>query len=106
MANLINRARPLIIIVNYCFRPKNLDQWVDEDFEPVPIQLTVEPLVNLLTPRNFEASEEYSVPPGINITYVINLFNAMNENFCSDIMGLSPENCTTEEKGVKFKEIR
>jgi len=61
--------------------------------------MVVEPLVNLLTPRNFKASQEYSIPAGINISYVRNLFEEMNANFCTDILGLSPENCTKEEKG-------
>jgi len=84
-------------------RPTNLEDWARQEFSPVPIKLHIEPLSNLITELNFSPSDDYAVPNGINVTYVVDLFNNLNANFCRNVLNLTEDQCTKKDKGEHIR---
>jgi len=80
----------------------NLDEWASSDFTPVPLRVSLEPIAELLTPLNFEPSDEYGIPAGINLTYLHDLFNEVNPGYCTDILGLTASQCESELTGCGY----
>jgi len=80
----------------------DLEEALPCSFASVPLRVTLEPITELLTPLNFEPSDEYEIPSGINLTYLTELFEKGNSQYCSSILGLTDEQCTTELTGCGY----
>jgi len=55
---------------------------------------------SLLRPLNWEPSEEYRIPSGINVSFVSDLFDSMEDKYCTRILGLSARECEEIPKGI------
>jgi hypothetical protein len=83
-----------IDIVTRGSTPKgNLHQWIDSDFKPYPALVKLEPIVDLITSYNLEASETYGIPETLDQEGLQRLMSNGNLNYCSKILNLNPQEC-------------
>jgi len=77
-----------------------LDDWATSDFSPVPLKVTIDSIKNLFKPINFQASDDYGIPEGVNITFLRNLFDEMEFEYCLKYLQLSEVECQETLSGV------
>jgi hypothetical protein len=81
----------LITIVTRGSTPKgNLQEWFDSEFESYPALVTLEPLVDLITQYNLEASEKYGIPETLDYEGLRRLLTKGNMLYCSEVLKCGP----------------
>jgi hypothetical protein len=75
-------------------RPKDVVAWAADDYRPVPIQMTLDIIANLIDEDSVSASEEYGFPHGdLDAEGLRGLLRRGNERYCELVLRLTEEEC-------------
>ncbi len=75
-------------------RPKSVDDWASDEYNPVPIKMTLDVIANLIEEDSVSASEEYGFPRGdLDAEGLRGLLRRGNERYCELVLRRTEEEC-------------
>jgi hypothetical protein len=97
--NQNDQSDTTIEILSRGSRPKSLDKWLNEDFKPIPIQVTPIVISDLLTEENLKKDSAYGFDSDLDAAGIRALIFRGNKQFCQYVLKLTAEQCNQKLTG-------
>jgi hypothetical protein len=70
-----------------------LDAWLTSDFQPVPVNMEVAPISDLITQTNLDENPVYGFPVGLDASLLQDFFRRHMLGYCRNILGKTQAEC-------------